>query len=253
MTYNPDNQPRKNCWATNAARQRRRPGLGGAPCHRSLPGRHRCNPCWATALSLRQVLRLLRTPSMELPTPGGPSSSMWWPPAAQISARLATGWLTTSARSPGELAFSVRVPARPIRHRSPRPALPSQARPGRRHEASRSARSASARRQPAPLAPGLPARRFPRARQPGEPGGRSGGDRRQHPWYGTNPAVMAKLAKEDRPGKAVLRQHSVRRQNRHSDAHSATTALCPRCALAWGPARAGEIVPWLSISRRSQP
>ena len=88
---------------------------------------------------------------------------------------------------------------------------------------------------------------------PAEPGGRSGGDRRQHPWYGTNPAVRPKLAKEVRPGKAVLRQHSVRRQNRHRDAHSAATALCPRRALAWGSARGAEIVSWLSIFRRSQP
>jgi hypothetical protein len=41
-----------------------------------------------------------RCASMDLPAPGGPTRSRWWPPAAAISsARRATAWPRTSARS----------------------------------------------------------------------------------------------------------------------------------------------------------
>ena len=45
-----------------------------------------------------------RCASIDLPVPGGPSSSSEWPPAAAISsARLASGWPRTSARSGASL------------------------------------------------------------------------------------------------------------------------------------------------------
>ncbi len=54
----------------------------------------------AAAASRRGSTVGIRSASMVLPAPGGPSRHRWWPPAAQISAaRRAAGWPSTSARS----------------------------------------------------------------------------------------------------------------------------------------------------------
>ena len=158
-----------------------------------------------------------RSASMVLPTPGGPSSSRWWPPAAQISAaRRAVGWPTTSARS--------RPRASPARRRRASAAATGPAvrpgpwarRPGRDLTAGGAGRAVTSGRGRAGLAaqPGQQRAQAgrghdPHARHQGrlgrvlrghgdapEPARRRGGHRGQHAANRAQPAVEPQLAEE---------------------------------------------------------
>ena len=75
-------------------------------------GRRRSGSSWSRALPRATAAARMegrRLASMVLPVPGGPMSRMLWPPAAATSsARLATCWPRTSAKSAGSPRRSLR-------------------------------------------------------------------------------------------------------------------------------------------------
>ena len=166
---------------------------------------------WSSCRAGRRVGR--RSARRVLPVPGGPSIQRLWLPAAQTSsARRATGWPATSARStvgPRRLGPAAGGSGRVLDGRSP----------GRVVSSARATPRAGAGRRPAPpsrRAPEPPPRRCggdDHGDGSGVGGAQHGGEHASHRPHG---AVEAQLTQEERLG----------------DASAGTTPAAPRMATA---------------------
>ena len=198
--------------------RRRRPGPTreivwcGARNGRSAPSRP--SPMPADAVDLRDLERLLearaaagcpgrRRASIVLPAPGGPTMSRLWPPAAAISsARFASCWPRTSARS------------RLARRRSSAGAAAARDRVGRPLARAAARRSGRGRRRRSPRSP---------RRAPPRPRSRCGTIRRSYPAARAPSAA----ASAPRTGRELAAQRQLAADR---GATSASAGTCPLAA-----------------------